>query len=231
MRFFPLLQMPTWSGHLNDMRNLWKFGLICIAAIVAAASGDAFAAQKRSHAYLLQVMTPDGKGYLPMAEAEVQTALVQVTLALRKPDDLEHMKTQAKAAWHAIEPGRIKEGPGRNFGVKKAAQGIVTYVTAAGKSPDASEKVRSYARWVATSADNVIKRSDRIADLLGKVTRMKTAKNAARVMRLVRRMCQEILLGKDTNKDGKVSWKKHEGGLAQAKHYTTVMLRLEKLMK
>ena len=141
------------------------------------------------------------------------------------------MKAQAKAAWHAIEPGRIKEGPGRNFGVKKAAQGIGTYITAAGKNPDASEKVRSYARWVATSADNVIKRSDRVADLLGKVTRMKTAKNAARVMRLVQRMCQEILLGKDTNKDGKVSWKKHEDGLALAKHYTTVMLRLEKLTK
>jgi len=56
-----------------------------------------------------------------------------------------------------------------------------------------------------TSAGNVIKRSDRVADLLGKVTRLKTAKNAARVIRLVRRMYQEILLGKETNKDGRVS--------------------------
>ena len=92
--------------------------------------------------------------------------------------------------------------------MKKAAEGIISYVTAAGKSPDASEKVRSYARWVSTSTEN-----------------------ATRVLRLVSRMCQEILLGKDTNKDGKVSWKKHEGGLAQAKRYTTVMLRLEKLLK
>ena len=101
----------------------------------------------------------------------------------------------------------------------------------AGKSPDASEKMRSYSRWVAASAENVVVRADRITDLLGKVERMKTAKNAARVMHLVRRMCQEILLGKDTNKDGEVSWKKHEGGLTQAKRYTTVMLRLEKLME
>jgi len=55
------------------------------------------------------------------------------------------------------------------------------------------------------SVGNVIKRSDRVADLLGKVTRLKTAKNAARVIRLVRRMYQEILLGKDTNNDGRVS--------------------------
>ena len=53
----------------------------------------------------------------------------------------------------------------------------------------------------------MIKRGDRVADLLGQVTRMNTAKNAARVMRLVRRICQEILLGKETNKDGKVSEK------------------------
>jgi hypothetical protein len=211
-------------------RTAISLSLLAVAGLLAL-SLPAHAQQKQSHAYLLQVMTGDGKGYLPMAEAEVQTALIQATLALRKPDDLAHLQAQAKAAQHAIDPSRIKEGPGRGFGVRKAAEGIVSYVTAAGKSPDASEKVRSYSRWVAVSAENVIVRADRITDLLGKVERMKTAKNAARVMHLVRRMCQEILLGKDTNKDGEVSWKKHEGGLAQAKRYTTVMLRLEKLIE
>jgi len=211
-------------------RTAISLSLLAVAGLLAL-SLPAHAQQKQSHAYLLQVMTGDGKGYLPMAEAEVQTALIQATLALRKPDDLAHLQAQARAAQHAIDPSRIKEGPGRGFGVRKAAEGIVSYVTAAGKSPDASEKVRSYSRWVAVSAENVIVRADRITDLLGKVERMKTAKNAARVMHLVRRMCQEILLGKDTNKDGEVSWKKHEGGLAQAKRYTTVMLRLEKLIE
>ncbi len=211
-------------------RTAISLSLLAVAGLLAL-SLPAHAQQKQSHAYLLQVMTGDGKGYLPMAEAEVQTALIQATLALRKPDDLAHLQAQARAAQHAIDPSRIKEGPGRGFGVRKAAEGVVSYVTAAGKSPDASEKVRSYSRWVAVSAENVIVRADRITDLLGKVERMKTAKNAARVMHLVRRMCQEILLGKDTNKDGEVSWKKHEGGLAQAKRYTTVMLRLEKLIE
>lgn len=67
------------------------------------------------------------------------------------------------------------------------------------------------------SVKNVITRTDRTTDLLDKVMRMKTAKNAVRVMRLVRRMCQEMILSKDTIKDGKVSWEKHEGGLTQAK--------------
>ena len=49
-------------------------------------------------------------------------------------------------------------------------------------------------------------------------------------MRPVRHMCQEVMLSKGTNTDGKVSWEKHEVDLTQAKRYTTVMLRLEKLM-
>ncbi len=226
--------MPTrWRAvQITPMirRTAIFLTLLAVSGLLAL-SLPAHAQQKQSHAYLLQVMTGDGKGYLPMAEAEVQTALIQATLALRKPDDLAHLQAQARAAQHAIDPSRIKEGPGRGFGVRKAAEGVVSYVTATGKSPDASEKIRSYSRWVAVSAENVIVRADRITDLLGKVERMKTAKNAARVMHLVRRMCQEILLGKDTNKDGEVSWKKHEGGLAQAKRYTTVMLRLEKLIE
>ena len=68
-------------------------------------------------------------------------------------------------------------------------QGIASYLTAAGKSPDASEKMRSYSRWVAVSAQIVITQTDRITDLLVEVMRMKTAKNAARVMRSVRHMC------------------------------------------
>ena len=196
---------------------------------VAVGPAAAQQPQRPSHAYLLQVMTPDNKGFLPMAEAEAQTALVQITLALRDPENLAHIQEYAKAAQHAIDPVRIKTGPGRGYGAKKAAEGIVAYINAAGKSPDASEKVQSYSRWVAVSAENVIERADRISDLLGKVERMKTAANAARVMHLVRGMCQELLLGKDHNKDGEVSWKKHEGGLAQARRYVLVMLRLEKL--
>jgi len=57
---------------------------------------------------------------------------------------LEHLRAQARAAQHAIDPIRIKAGPGRGFWVKKAAQGIVSYVTAVAKSPDASEKMRFY---------------------------------------------------------------------------------------
>jgi len=53
-------------------------------------------------------------------------------------------------------------------------QGIASYLTAEGKSPDASEKMRSYSQWVAFSAQNMVTRTDSTTDLLAKVMRMKT---------------------------------------------------------
>ena len=98
------------------IRNCLVFDLIGTTALFTAAIGDAVATQKWSHAYFLQVMTPDEEG--TMDKAEVQTALVQATIALRKPDELEHMKVQG-CTWHTIGPSQIKEGPGRNFDLKK----------------------------------------------------------------------------------------------------------------
>ena len=61
-------------------------------------------------------MTPDDKG---MAKAEIQTALVQAKIALRKPDELEHMKVQGRHVAHDL----VKKGRGRNFGLNKRPKG------------------------------------------------------------------------------------------------------------
>ena len=92
-----LLPSGNRSRQFMVIRNCLVFDLIGTTALFTAAIGDAAAAEKWSHAYLLQVMTPDDKG---MAKAEVQTALVQATIALRKPDELEHMKVQGRHVAH-----------------------------------------------------------------------------------------------------------------------------------
>ena len=88
-------------GHRSEqfmvIRNCLVFDLIGTTALFTAGIGDADAAQKWSHTYLLQVMTPDDK---VIAKAEVQPAIVQATIALRKPDELEHMKVQGSHVAH-----------------------------------------------------------------------------------------------------------------------------------
>ena len=92
-----LLPNVKRSGQFMVTRNCLVFDLIGTTALFTAAIGDAGAAQKWSHAYFLQVMIPDDEG---MAKADVQTALVQATIALRKPDELEHMKVQGRHVAH-----------------------------------------------------------------------------------------------------------------------------------
>ena len=41
---------------------------------------------------------------------------------LLQVDDLEHLRAQARAAQHAIDPIRIKAGPGRGFGSRGGAR-------------------------------------------------------------------------------------------------------------
>ena len=92
-----LLPSGNRSRQFMVIRNCLVFDLIGTTALFTAAIGDADAAQKWSHAYFLQVMTSDDEG---MAKADVQTALVQATIALRKPDELEHMKVQGRHMAH-----------------------------------------------------------------------------------------------------------------------------------
>jgi len=122
------------------MKQYLALLLSCALASVSLSALTSHAAQKRSNAYPLQVMTPEGKVHLPMAEAAVYTALVAVKTALYTPDDLEKLAAGAKGcSTPSTQPGS-QEGSGRGFGVKKAAEGIISYVTATGKSPDTLEK-------------------------------------------------------------------------------------------
>ena len=85
------LRVPVLARQIIAMKRYLALLLSCALASVTLSALPSHAAQKRSHAYLPQVITPDSKGYLPMAEAEVYTALVAVKTALRTPDDLEKL--------------------------------------------------------------------------------------------------------------------------------------------
>ena len=203
---------------------------ILLLLFCALSALPALAAEKQSHAYMRQVLSGK-KGLLAMAEVEATTALLQARLALKKPEDLAWMREHAHAVVYATDPSKSKNkaGPGKGYGVVKAAENIEKYIRAAGKSKDASEKVKSYSRRVATSPKNVNAWAVRAADLAGKVTNMKTTRNAVRVLLQIRQMCQQMLLGKDSNRDGKVTWKRHEGGLLQARRYMELMQKAEKI--
>ena len=96
------------------MKRYLALLLSCALASVSLSALPSHAAQKRSHAYPLQVMTPEVKGHLPMVEAAVYTALVAVKTALYTPDDLEKLAAGAKGcSTPSTQPGSQK---GRDAG-------------------------------------------------------------------------------------------------------------------
>lgn len=79
-------------------------------------------------------MTPDGKGYLSMAAAEVYTALVAVKTALRTPEDLEKLSAGAKSAQHAIDQSGSKKGRGAGSVRRKPRESSDWWAACARKS-------------------------------------------------------------------------------------------------
>ena len=105
------------------------------------------------------------------------------------------------------------KGPGLGYGVVKAAGGAAKHIQFAAKSSDASKNVKLHATHVAASANNAV-------DL---------AKKIVAFVREMKNLTDEIIAGDDANGDGKVSWKKGEGGLAQADNHMGFMMKAEKM--
>ena len=189
-------------------------------ALAVGLSGTALAQQKASHLHMDHVLkswndTPEQQGLLETAQAEVAIAVQHIGFALSKPGDLENIKLHATHVINALDPTVIAKGPGMGYGVKKAAAGVAAHVGFAAGSEDASKNVTLHAVHVAASANNVVEWVDVAVALAQGVGKQSTAGNALAEAKKVQSVLTKIVDGFDENKDGSISWKKGEGGLAQ----------------
>lgn len=172
--------------------------------------------------------TPDGMGLLPAAMAEARIAQQHAGLAARDPGNLGAMQLHAGHVIHALDPSIVPTGPGRGYGVKKAATGVATHIDLAAKTPGASQNVITHANHVATAAKNVLEWTDQIVALAQKVQAATSAAEAAALMSQIVSLTDQLVKGADANADGKITWEKGEGGLQQAQEHVTLMLAGEK---
>jgi hypothetical protein len=172
--------------------------------------------------------TPKGMGLLPTAMEEARTASVHAGFAARDPENLAAMKTHAGHVINAVDPTVVTAGPGLGYGVKRAALGVASHMDLAAKTPGASENVMMHAGHVATSARNTVQRADAIVALAQKIQVATTASDAAALVSQLVSLTNELVLGKDTDADGKVTWKEGEGGLQQADEHVRLLLNGEK---
>lgn len=173
--------------------------------------------------------TPGEKGLLITAIAEAEIAAKYAAIASTKPNDLAWMKSNIGHVMNAIDPTVESKGKGLGYGVKRAAAGAGRHTEFAAASEGASKDVKLRAEHVKTSVKNVGVWADLIISMGKKV---KTAKSAAAATALVKRiktMSEALIAGIDANGDGKVTWKKGEGGLGAAQDSMNLMMKNDKL--
>ena len=227
---------------------------ISLSLTVAALSTVAVLAQAPSsvaHGHIAHVMTnwkdtPDMKGLLPTAIADVQVALEQVERA-----DLEG---RINDFWlyggyvlNALDPGAETDAllkttyarlpttylkiavPGSGYGVKRAVAGALQHVQLAAQSDGASDNVKLHAPHVTASLQNVVKWTDEAIATTQKLLDAKDVGGGQVLIDELTALIGQIAIGTDANSDGQTGWQAGEGGLRQATTHMRLMMKAEGL--
>jgi hypothetical protein len=172
---------------------------------------------------------PDKKSLLFIAQAEAAVAAQHAALGARASTDLAQMKTHAGHVLNALDPSLQATGPGKGYGLKKAAAGIAMHIDLAAKATGASQNVIVHANHISTSAKNTSVRVDQAIALCQKIQAATSAADAAALMTQLVSVTSELQPGKDANADGRVGWQEGEGGLQQIDEHVKLMLAGEGL--
>jgi hypothetical protein len=172
--------------------------------------------------------TPDKSGFLPMALVEARIAAQHAAFSARTPDNLQSMQTHAGHVIHAIDPTQAPSGPGKGFGMKRAAGGIAQHVELAAKEPTASASVKTHTTHIATAARSAMTRGDQAIALAKQIQAATTATAAAALVSQLVSICDQLIAGSDHNADGRIGWSDGEGALQQAQDHMGLLLAGEK---
>jgi hypothetical protein len=171
--------------------------------------------------------TPDQQGLLPTAMAEAQIAAQHAQLAGRSPGDLDAMKLHTAHVLHAVDPSVEANGPGKGYGVKRAATGVAQHIGLAAGTDGASQNIKTHATHVTASAEAVVERADAIGALGQKIRAAETAAAAAPMVAELNTLVAQLVSGVDANGDGTIGWQKGEGGLQHAQQHMELLVRGE----
>lgn len=197
-------------------------GMAVVAAgLVSVGSATAQGAASATHMHVGHVAdafrdTPDGKGLLPTAVAEAEVVAQHARLMAGSTDNLDGMKTHAGHVIHAIDPTEVTNGPGRGYGLTRAAEAAVTHIEMAANADGASQNVKTHSVHVATSTRNTIARAEEILSLARQVREAASAADAAPLVQQLQTLASQLLPGVDADGDGRVGWAEGEGGLEVA---------------
>ena len=189
---------------------------------------------KTSHAHMGHVMTawkgtPGGVGLLAAADIEIGIAIKHAGVALSKPGNLASIKAHTWHVLHTMAPKIEKKGPGKGYGVKRAAAGVAKHIGFASAPGGVSKSVKAHSVHVGTSAINVVVWADEVIALAKKIKAATSASQALPLAKRVLALTKTMRDGTDANGDGKITWVNGEGGLKEARKHMGFMQKGEGL--
>lgn len=214
-------------------RGMFLMVVVSLLAVTGAcAAYMADEGNKMVRAHMGHVMTgwkdtPNGKGLLPTALGEAKIAAQHAGFAASKPGNLGWMKTHTRHVLHAVDPSVEAKGPGMGYGVMKGASGVILHIGFASKSPGASGNVAAHTVHVTASTENVVVWAKEIVILGERVLAANSAGEAAPLVARIVNLTGRLVNGHDDNGDGKITWKKGEGGLMEATKHMGFMAKGE----
>ncbi len=207
--------------------------LTAAAACLAGTAAGSATAQSAAHRHIGHVGdmfngTPDNVGLLPAAQAEAEVAAQHAGLAAGSAD-LAGIQRHTTHVLHAIDASTAERGPGKGYGLIRAATGCAQHIGMAGESDDASGAVKTHATHVQTSCRNVVTWAESIAEKAAAVAAATDMAAAKALADEIAALTQSILAGTDADGNGRVSWSEGEGGLEQAATHLRLMKEAEGL--
>lgn len=198
-----------------------------IVAIATVALGAPLAAQNASHNHIGHVAdgfrdTPDGMGLLPTAQAEAEIALRHAGLAVGA-GSLAAIKTHAGHVLNALDIEAVAQGPGKGYGLIRAAQGAARHIGLAAGADGASDNVKRHAEHVGASLNNVVEWAQLAREKALAIRETSDQGQAATLAGEMQAALQKAVSGFDANGDGRIGWGPGEGGLAQAATHLGLM--------
>jgi hypothetical protein len=208
----------------------------CIVTVLALTTGFVFTAdaaakmQRMAHVHMSHVMeswkdTPGNNKLQTTAEMEAQTAQRHAAFAARTPEDLKAVQRQTRNVLNALDPSIEEKGPGRGYGVRRAAEAAAFHIRAATQSEDASENVRLHGEHAAMAVGNATHGAGRAIILAGEVLDAEAPAEAILTLEKLRAELAGIVDGEDLDGDGRINWQ--EGGLKQARRHMSFMYKGE----
>jgi mono/diheme cytochrome c family protein len=165
--------------------------------------------------------TPGGVGLLTILEQEARIAQQHAAFAVKDLEDYENIRLHVAHVRHAINPAKERSGagPGKGYGVARAAKAVIAHMELAAATGDATDKVKAHAAHVISAANNIVFWCEKIVDKANQVTSGGSPISQAFFAEEIVERIQWILEGTDADGDGAVSWTKGEGGLAQIRQH------------